>query len=236
MANKRPGPRTDPVEKLAVYLVADPEQVLPDRDLMEDVIAALDAGVGAVQLRAKRLTGYDAWALAVQLRKQCRYWDAIFLVNDRVDVDLAAQGDIVHVAVADLPLATARWLAWPGFLLGYSPLSNGQPADAWRQGEHYVGRGLIFSTPSKGDALALIELDGLAEQAAGLPGVAIGGITPENGQRRFGRAAKGVAVIGAVLGADDPGMAVSRLIEAVRGAKAERGTGGQAAGGGDDPR
>jgi thiamine-phosphate pyrophosphorylase len=211
--------RPDLAEKLAVYLVADPEAT--GRDLVEDAIAALDGGVTCVQLRAKRMADGDAWRLAIRLREQCRYRGALFIVNDRVDLALAAQADGVHLGVRDLPLAMARWIAGPGFVLGYSPTTVAEAASAVRQGADYVGAGPVFATASKADAGAPIGVAGLAErvEAAGLPTVGIGGITAENAGEVIRAGAVGVSVIGAILGADDPGAAAARLAAAVRAAR-----------------
>ncbi len=211
--------RPDLAEKLAVYLVADPEAT--GRDLVEDAIAALDGGVTCVQLRAKRMADGDAWRLAIRLREQCRYRGALFIVNDRVDLALASQADGVHLGVWDLPLAMARWMAGPGFVLGYSPTTTAEAASAVRQGADYVGAGPVFATASKADAGTPIGVAGLAErvEAAGLPTVGIGGITAENAGEVIRAGAVGVSVIGAILGADDPGAAAARLAAAVRAAR-----------------
>ena len=211
--------RPDLVEKLALYRVADPEAT--KRDLVEDVMAALDGGVTCVQLRAKRLGDADAWRLAIQLREQCRYRQALFIVNDRVDLALAAQADGVHLGVNDLPLVAARKIAGPDFVMGYSPQAAWQAASAIQQGAHYIGAGPVFATASKADAGEPIGPAGLREwaTAAGVPTVGIGGITAENAAEVIRAGAVGVSVISAILGADDPGEAARRLSRAVREAR-----------------
>lgn len=217
----RPG-RVAPEElarRLAVYLVADPEAT--KRDLVEDVVAAVDGGATAVQLRAKRLDDGDAWRLAIRLRQACRERGALFLVNDRVDLALASRADGVHLGLADLPLAMARWMAGPAFVIGYSPATVWQAADAARQSADYVGVGPVFATASKDDAGAPIGLDGVKERvaAAGLPTVGIGGITAENAAAVIGAGAVGVSVISAILGGSEPGTAAAELARAVDGAR-----------------
>lgn len=213
--------RPDLVEKLALYLIADPEAT--KRDLVEDVMAALDGGVTCVQLRAKRLGDADAWRLAIQLREQCRYRRALFIVNDRVDLAVAAQADGVHLGVNDLPPVAARKIAGPEFVVGYSPQAAWQAASAIQQGAHYIGAGPVFATTSKDDAGEPIGPAGLTEwaAAAGVPTVGIGGITVENAGEVIRAGAVGVSVISAILGAADPGEAARRLSGAVR--EAQRG-------------
>ena len=208
-------------ERLAVYLVADPEQT--ERDLVEAVTAALDNGVTCVQLRAKRLGGHEAFVLAGRLRDLSRSRNALFVVNDRVDLALAAHADGVHLGVHDLPVEAARAIAGPDLIVGYSPQTVDQAADARRQGADYVGIGPVFATASKDDAGQPIGIAGLVEhvRAAGIPAVGIGGITPDNAAEVIRAGADGVAVIRAILAASDPGAAASRLARAVRWARAE---------------
>jgi thiamine-phosphate diphosphorylase len=206
-------------DRLAVYLVADPEQT--DHDLVAAVATALQNGVTAVQLRAKHLPDRSILALAVTLRDLCRASSALFLVNDRVDVALAADADGVHLGVHDLPLAAARRLAPAGFVIGFSPETDEQTAAAAADGADYVGVGPVFATASKDDAYEPIGLTGVARLAriAGVPTVGIGGITPETAADVVQAGAVGVAVIGAVLRAPDVAEATRRLATAVGSAR-----------------
>lgn len=216
-------PSAELAARLAVYLVADPEAT--GRDLVEDTIAAVEGGTTAVQLRAKRLADGETWRLAVRLRQECRARGALFLVNDRVDLAMAAQADGVHLGLSDLPLAMARWMAGPAFVLGWSPAEVWQAADAARQSADYVGVGPVFATASKADAGEAIGPDGLREraEAAGMPAVGIGGITVGNAAEVIRAGAVGVSVISAILGAAEPGAAAAELARAVA---AERARGG----------
>ena len=211
--------RAELAEKLAVYLVADPNQT--ERDLVEDVVAALEGGVTSVQLRAKRATDREALALAVRLREACRERDALFVVNDRVDLALAAGADGVHLGVHDLPLAAARAIAGSRLVLGYAPLTLDQVDAAAGAGADYVGLGPVFATASKEDATPPIGLPGLAAHVAAtpLPAVGIGGITAENAGDVIRAGAVGVSVISAILRAPDPREAAARLAQAVAAAR-----------------
>ena len=222
MSSDRPPEDRRLAERLAVYLVADPEQT--ERDLVDDVIAALEGGVTCVQLRAKRLTDRATWDLAVRLRGLAHDYDALFIQNDRLDVALAAQADGVHLGVHDLPLWLTRRIVGPDFIIGYSPLTVEQVEDAARLGADYVGLGPVFATASKDDASPPIGLRGLAEQVAAtsLPAVGIGGITVDNAPDVIRAGAVGVSVISAILRAPDPGEAAARLARAVATAKAQR--------------
>ena len=203
-------------DRLAVYLVADPDQTT--LDLVPAVDAALEGGVTAVQLRAKRLGDRDAFALACRLRDLCRTHGALLVVNDRLDLALAADADGVHLGVADLPLAIARRIAGPGVVLGFSPETVEQAIAATAAGADYIGVGPVFVTHSKDDAAPPIGLAGVADFAVtvGVPTIGIGGITAETAADVVRAGAAGVAVIGAILRSNDPRAAARRLATAVR--------------------
>jgi thiamine-phosphate diphosphorylase len=209
-------------ERLAVYYVADPEQT--DRDFLALVDAALAGGVTSVQLRAKRMGGREMFDLAGVLRDRCAVAGALFFVNDRVDVAIAAEADGVHVGVHDLPLEETRRLIGEGMVLGYSPLNLAEAAAAKARDADYVGLGPVFGTASKADAQAELGLAALAEQitAARLPAVGIGGIGVDNAEAVIRAGADGVAVISAIQGAAVPRHAAESLATIVERAKSGR--------------
>jgi thiamine-phosphate diphosphorylase len=209
-------------ERLAVYYVADPEQ--SDRDFLALVDAALVGGVTSLQLRAKTMGGREMYELARELRERCRTAGALFFVNDRVDVGVAADADGVHVGVHDLPLEATRRLIGPDKILGYSPLVMADVLAAKARGADYVGLGPVFGTGSKADAQPPLGLEGLAAQAAavGLPAVGIGGIDVENAGSVVRAGVDGVAVISAIQGARDAREAAQALTREVNRAKRER--------------
>ncbi len=208
--------------RLSVYYVADPEQT--ERDFPALVDAALAGGVTALQLRAKRMGGREMVDLARVLRERCAAADVLFLVNDRVDVAIAAGADGVHVGVHDLSLADSRRLIGRDMLLGYSPLDIDDVVAAKAEGADYVGLGPVFGTASKADAQPELGLAALAAQirAANLPAVGIGGIDAGNAGSVIRAGADGVAVIGAIQGAADQRQAAESLSLAVSLAKKGR--------------
>jgi len=180
---------------------------------------ALAGGATAVQLRAKDLSGRALYAEACALVRLCARYGALCIVNDRLDVALAAAADGVHLGADDLPLDRARAVAGPGFLIGASAGTVAEAEEAVRRGADYLGVGTVWPTSSKGDAGPPIGVDGLRAivQVTSLPVVGIGGITVANAAlvRRAGAA--GVAVIQGVLGDPNPREAASRLRAVVDG-------------------
>ena len=202
-------------ERLRLYLVADPEA--SRRPLTETVDAALRGGVTAVQLRAKRLTDREATELAKRLAASCRDHGALFLVNDRIDIALAAGADGVHLGVDDLPIEDARRMAGREFIIGFSPETDAQAAAAGPLGASYLGVGPVFGSVSKADAGEAIGLATLERRVAmaGVPVIGIGGVTGGNAAAAIETGAAGVAVVSAILGANDPETAARSLRRAV---------------------
>ena len=187
------------------------------RPLREVVRASLAAGATAVQLRDKQATASELLTGARRLLPLAREHGALFLVDDRLEVALAAGADGVHLGPDDLPVDTVRAAAPEGFLVGYSCDEPDEGAAAARAGADYLGVGAVYGTTSKeGLEEEAIGPERVGEvlRAAGLPGVGIGGITPENAGAVY-RAGAGVAVLSAVMDAGDPG-AVVRAILATR--------------------
>lgn len=185
---------------LRLYLVADPDH--SPISLIEAVSLALQSGVTAVQLRAKQMSDRAHLALAQQLACACRQHEALFLVNDRVDIALLAGADGVHVGVMDLMPVDIRRYVPPDFVVGYSPESDVDPSCS---GADYLGIGPVFGTTSKADAGEALGLETFSRRAraAAVPVVGIGGITAANANAVLRAGACGVAVISAILGSTD---------------------------------
>jgi len=187
---------------------------LGDDALTRRIEEALGAGAPALQLRDKMSTPAATLDFARRVAEACRTHGALFFVNDRLDVALAADADGVHLGPDDLPVSVARSLAGPGFLIG---ASTGLPEEAVRaaeDGADYLGCGSVFGTGSKPDAGDPIGLDGLRSvvEAASLPVVAIGGVTPRRAASIRDTGAAGTAVISALLGPGPVEPAVRALL------------------------
>lgn len=207
-------------DRLRLYLVADPD--LCRGDFLATIRGALRGGVTAVQLRVKRGADGPFLALADDVLAVCREHGALFLVNDRLDIALAAGADGVHLGVDDLPTARARALGGSAFLVGYSPEDDAGAVSARNLGVDYLGVGPVYGTASKSDAGAAIGLDTLTRRGAisGLPIVGIGGIGAANAAPVIEAGAVGVAVVSAILGAADPEQAARELRSIVDAADA----------------
>ena len=184
----------------------------------EEVVAeVVAAGATAIQLRDKEAPPRELLALARRLRAVTARHEALLIVNDRLDIALAAGADGVHLGPDDVPVAAARRMVPDGFLLGHSTDDPGAARRAEADGADYLGCGTVFPTTSKADAGAVIGVGGLAAVArsVGIPVLAIGGVTGERVPLLGGSGAGGVAVISAVMAARRPANATRRLLEAM---------------------
>lgn len=178
---------------------------------------ALRAGARAIQLRERDLPVRDLLSLAGQLHDMTVGCGGQLLINDRIDVALALEGVGVHLRSDSLPLSVSRCLLGSERLLGISAHSVSEAVEAEKQGADYVVLGPVYETPSKqayGVPLGLRIVEEACRHVK-IPILGIGGITAARAHdvRRAG--AFGVAVITAVLAADDVESATRALLRAV---------------------
>ena len=201
--------------RLRLHLVTDAVQC-GERGLLAVVQSAVRGGVTCVQLREKSLDTRAfverARALKALLSPLC----IPLLVNDRVDVALAAGADGVHVGQSDMAPQDVRRLM-PGALIGLSIESWQQMHEAERAPVDYYGISPVFATSSKADAAPALGLAGLQQlrRMTARPLVAIGGIQAGNVAAVMAAGADGVAVVSALCAADDPARAAQALLAAM---------------------
>jgi len=200
------------LDELRLCLVTD-RTGTRDRDLVDVVAACLAVGLPAVEVREKDLSVTELAALCRRVRA---LRPAPFLiVNDRVDVALAVGAHGVQRTHASLAVDELRVVADKRVRVGASVHSLEDARDAAARGADWLFFGPVYDTPSKrryGAPQGLAALERVASAVA-VPVVAIGGITPDRvaDVRRTG--ARGVAVISAILFADDPGAATKRFLD-----------------------
>jgi len=166
-----------------------------------------EGGARLVQLREKALPAREFYAEVLEALRVARLFGARVVVNDRVDVALAAGADGVHVGQDDVPPEAARALLGGGKIVGFSTHSVEQAAAAARLPVDYIAIGPVFDTSSKENPDPVVGLEGVRRVRAAigtLPLVAIGGITAETAPSVLEAGADSVAVIGALLNTSDP--------------------------------
>jgi thiamine-phosphate pyrophosphorylase len=200
-----------------LYLVTD-RDILGDRDLFTAVEEALKGGVTMLQLREKTASSRDFYQLAVRMKELAAAYQVPLIINDRLDIALAADAGGLHVGQDDLPVAVARRILGPGKILGYSVSTVEEAIYGEQNGADYLGACPVYATGSKVDAGSPIGIDGLRQikQSVAIPVVGIGGIGEANilDVKRAG--VDGASVISAIMGSRDLKRAASALIAAWR--------------------
>ena len=214
--------RMRPPRDWSLYLVTDRRLASP-RSLDDLVRAALRGGVTAVQLREKGCPTRDFVDLARALKAILAPAGVPLVVNDRVDVALAACADGVHIGQSDMEYGDARRLLGPDAIIGLSVESPEQAERAASFDVDYLGVSPVFPTPTKTDAAPAWGIEGLAalRRASRHTLVAIGGIRQENTGAVIRAGADGIAVVSAICAADEPEAAAAELDRIILAARAE---------------
>ena len=208
--------RRDRLVRARLYLVCDrrPEVFLR---------AALAGGVNVLQLRDKDASDDEVLAAAAVFRRVADDAGALFVVNDRPDLAVAAGADGVHVGQDDLPVDEARAVVGPDRIVGRSTHSPEQIAAAGDA--DYIAVGPVYATPTKPGRPAVgLELVRHAAAHAREPWFAIGGINPDNVGNVVAAGARRVVVVRAITEAEDPSAAARALRAALTGEEARVGT------------
>ncbi|WP_333646304.1 thiamine phosphate synthase [Candidatus Binatus sp.] len=211
-----------------LYLITD-RRVVKNGDLISACEAALTVareaappGTVALQLREKDLSARALYELALRLRAICTRAGAPLIVNDRVDVAIAADADGVHLPFDSIGVSMARKLLGPDRLIGVSSHSPPDVAAAAREGADFAVFGPVFDPLSKPATVPACGPSGLnaACGAGAIPVFALGGITPDRTRELFASAdpaarPAGVASIGAIFAADSPAIATAAMLSAL---------------------
>ena len=203
-------------EDLKLYLVTD--RGLARGRAIEDIVEkAVKGGVTMVQLREKDIATRDFIALALKLKEVLKPYGVPLIINDRVDVALASDADGVHIGQSDMPYRMARALLGPSKIIGLSVENFGQIEEAESLDVDYIGISPVFATPTKTDTAAPFGLEGLrkAVKMSTHPTVAIGGMNMETAADVMACGTDGIAVVSAIVCADDPEQASCRLYDII---------------------
>lgn len=188
---------------MLLYAVTDRAWV-GEQTLCQQVESALKGGVTCVQLREKELGEADFLAEAIEMKKLCKKYGAVFIVNDNLEVAIKSNADGIHVGQQDMNAKDVRRLIGDDKILGVSVHTIDQALTAEKSGADYLGVGSVFTTTTKSDA-AVVSYETLALicKAVSVPVVAIGGINKDNILRLSGSGVDGVAVVSAIFSARD---------------------------------
>jgi thiamine-phosphate diphosphorylase len=204
-----------PTAVRGLYVIIDPD-ACRGRDAVGVARAALAGGATVLQWRDKRREKGDQLADARAICDLCA-GRALFIVNDHLDLALAARAGGVHLGQHDLPIDAVRPLAPEGFVIGVSTNNAAEARAAEAAGASYVAVGAVFATQSKEPERtrpASPERVREVKAAVRVPVVAIGGIDASNVGQVVDEGADAAAVIRAVCAADDPEAAAREIARA----------------------
>jgi len=204
----------DKIERIAgLYAIID-IQALKERSPIEATNQAICGGAKTIQLRDKLQSKRELLPIAQQLKSLCAKHNVLFIINDYLDLALATDADGLHLGQDDLPISTARKLLPIDKILGCSTTTIDQAVAAESEGADYIAVGSIYPTISKETAKVVgLEIVRQVRQAVALPLVAIGGITKDNAAEVMTAGADSVAVISAILQAENIEEAARQIVD-----------------------
>ncbi len=197
----------------AVYLVTSSTE-----NLFKIIESALQGGLSLVQYRKKNIDDIIRLEMAQKLCELCHKYDALFIVNDRADIALEVNADGVHLGQQDIPIALAKRILGPNKIIGRSTTNPQEMAKAITEGADYIGVGPVYATPTKPDKQAAgLDYVKYATEHSPIPWFAIGGIDENNLTEVMASGATQVAVVRAIMEADDPKKTTQQLLKKLQG-------------------
>jgi len=194
-------------EKLKLYVITD-RRLKPE---IESVREALEGGATSIQLRIKNASTREMIKIGKRIRELTKEYDALYFVDDRLDVALATNADGVQLGPEDMPISLAREIA-PNLIIGASVYSLEEALQAEKERADYLGAGSVFPTPTKA-GVRVIGVEGLRKivESVKIPVVAIGGINHKNARDVLKTGVDGIAIISAIMGAEDVKKATEEM-------------------------
>ena len=202
------------LEDKKLYLVTDRSNFDTVDQFLDAIAMSLKGGVQIIQLREKNASARKFVELAKKIKELCSIYDAIFIINDRVDIAHIVGADGVHLGQDDINIEAARHLLGNDAIIGISTHSPEQAVQAVKTGADYIGVGPVFTTPTKPGRTAVgLEYVKWASKNIDIPWFAIGGIDMETVDQVLNCGAKRIAVVRAIINANSPEKAASTFHE-----------------------
>ena len=194
-------------EKLKLYVITD-RRLKPE---IKSVREALEGGATSIQLRIKNASTREMIKIGKRIRELTKEYDALYFVDDRLDVALVTNADGVQLGPEDMPISLARGIA-PNLIIGASVYSLEEALQAEKERADYLGAGSVFPTPTKA-GVRVIGVEGLRKivKSVKIPVVAIGGINHKNARDVLKTGVDGIAIISAIMGAEDVKKATEEM-------------------------
>jgi len=200
----------------SLYLVTD-RSLAKGRPIEFIVEQAVKGGVTMVQLREKNCSTLDFVNLAILLKKLLAPYRIPLVINDRLDITLASDADGLHIGQQDMPYAIARKILGKDKIIGLSVENIDQAKEIDKFDVDYIGLSPVFVTGTKPELVNSLGLEGVRKIASFSRHcmVAIGGINATNAAEVLKAGATGIAVVSAIVSADDPMNAAREIRQEV---------------------
>ena len=186
-----------------LYLVTD-RRLMSCDTIEQSVEQAIAGGASIVQLREKDCSSREFYELALRVKKITQPKGVPLIINDRIDICLAANADGVHLGQSDIPCRTAREILGNDKIIGVSAALPEEAVQAQNDGADYLGVGAVFTTSTKTDTRAVSsDIIKKIRSAVTIPFVVIGGINSDNIKQLYGLGINGAAVVSAIVAQND---------------------------------
>ena len=207
----------------SLYLVTD-QRLSLGRGLIDVAMEAVAGGVNIVQIREKDCDTRDFFQLALAMKKALSKTGVPLIINDRVDVAIAAGAHGVHVGQTDLPCRVVREMMGPDKILGVSINTFEQITEAEKLDIDYLSLSPVFPTPTKPDTTPAFGIEGLkkARQKTKRPLITIGGVNKDNLREIIDAGMDGAAVVSAICSAPSPLRAARELADLISKARNQK--------------
>ena len=195
----------------SLYFITDSTNY-SEEEFLRRVERALMGGVTILQLREKNKTTREYITLAEKVHSIAKRYNVPLIIDDRVDVALAADAEGVHLGAEDMTIAQARKILGKDKIIGATAKTVPWALDVYGQGADYLGVGAIYPTTTKVKTV-LTSTDTLRDicKAVPIPVNAIGGLNKENIDVLAGIPIAGICAVSAIMKADDPETAAAEL-------------------------
>ncbi len=204
-----------------LYLVTNSDGFESDDKFLDAIASALSGGVDIVQLREKKSNAKRIIELGHKIRQLASEYNALFIINDRVDIARIVKADGVHLGQDDIEIDYAKEIIGRDKIIGISTHEPEQAIKAIKDGADYIGVGPVFETPTKPGrkSVGLEYVKWASENVVDIPFFAIGGINQENVCKVIAAGAKNIAVVRAIMNVNSPQNAAINFKQILNGNK-----------------
>ena len=201
-----------------IYLITS-QNDMDDSEFIDRIALILNAGVKLIQYREKNKTAKEMINIAKKLRQLCSMYDALLIINDRIDIAKIVDADGVHLGQDDIDINSARKLLGEDKIIGISTHKPDDAIIAQENNADYIGVGPVFKTPTKPTTTPVgLEYVKWVSQNIKIPFYAIGSIDETNVNEVINAGATRVAAIRALMNASDINKTVSKFNEVLNNA------------------